>query len=190
MGCVREFGGKLEKFGDVPEDFSASYSAWTRGSSRVRDCKVSRQWTAQADAESLSAFQTSYNGVTSYTDVKKNHSQHTSSCDEFIDARVDSRSRARAGRFRDITGHQVTSPRAEGRFRVLLVTSPVRRSQGVWRLLRQASRHKSQQRKLCEQVSRHQFGKQHGRAQALFQSTVGDVGSDSEILNSETVTFR
>ena len=52
MGCVREFGGKLEKFGDVPEDFSASYSAWTRGSSRVRDCKVSRQWTAQADADS------------------------------------------------------------------------------------------------------------------------------------------
>ena len=23
MGCVREFGGKLEKFGDVSEDFSA-----------------------------------------------------------------------------------------------------------------------------------------------------------------------
>ena len=30
----------------------------------------------------------------------------------------------------------------------------------------------------------------HGRTQAVFQNTIGDVGSDSEILNSETVTFR
>ena len=124
------------------------------------------------------------------TDVKKNHSQHTSSCGKFIDARVDSRSRARAGWFRDITGHQVTSPCAEGCFRVLLATSPVRRSQGVWRLPRQASRCKSQQRKLCDQVARHQLGKQHGRTQASFDSTIGDIGSDSETLNSETVTFR
>ena len=93
----------MTEFGIISEVYSARAVRRVQGIRVVNE--TSRLWarTAYVDVKLFTVLQTSYQVFKSSTSVQNYHLHHTSSDDKLLGARADSRSRARAGKFRDIS---------------------------------------------------------------------------------------
>ena len=92
----------MTKFGIVSGVYSARVVRRVQEIRVVNEAFRLRAKVAIVDERLFTELQTSYQVFKSSTGVKNYHLHHTGSNDKLLGARVDSRSRACAGRFRDI----------------------------------------------------------------------------------------